>query len=148
MIFLDFFRKEKSKEEIERLKMEKTIVNGYKNISRVLINYGYKTDFSIDSLSEIDRFIQENSIKGYAKADGLLAEQTAEKLYTLGAYVGEVIRRKHGGKWIIELFEETKMDINIRLNNGHVFCPHNLVMKKLWNSEAYSIYDAASELNK
>jgi hypothetical protein len=63
---------------------------------------GYAADFSPRSLWEVDRFFAEQMARaGRARPDGLLAEQRGQKLFALGAYVGEVIRRNAAGwRWV------------------------------------------------
>jgi hypothetical protein len=63
---------------------------------------GYSTDFSPASLWEIDGFFDEQMKRpGKPKRRGLLAEQRGARLFAIGAYVGEVIRRNsEGWEWI------------------------------------------------
>jgi hypothetical protein len=55
---------------------------------------GYAVDFSSASLAEVDRFFDS------AECATALAGDTGGKLFLIGAYVGEVIRRAIGGSWI------------------------------------------------
>ena len=55
---------------------------------------GYAVDFSPASLAEVDRFFDS------AECAAALAGDTGGKLFLIGAYVGEVIRRAIGGSWI------------------------------------------------
>jgi hypothetical protein len=52
---------------------------------------------SLESLKEIDRFLDDHTSEGTPKPDGLLSEQFGSRMFALGAYVGEVLRRKQGG---------------------------------------------------
>jgi hypothetical protein len=68
-------------------------------ISRALSQSGYKADFSLESPKEVDRFFDEHVTSGKAKPGGLLSQQLGARLFALGSYVGEVIRRHNGGQW-------------------------------------------------
>lgn len=68
-------------------------------VAKALESSGYRADFSIESLAEIDRFIDDNSINGVANPNGMLVDGLGKKLFALGAYVGETLRRRHGGVW-------------------------------------------------
>jgi len=69
-------------------------------VSRALKSSGYRADFSPQSLWEVDRFFDENSRDGAAKPDGLLSKDLGSRIFSIGAYIGEVVRRKQGGEWI------------------------------------------------
>jgi hypothetical protein len=53
-------------------------------------------------LWEVDRFFDDQMRRpGTPKRSGLLAEQRGPRLFAIGAYIGEVIRRNSGGwKWV------------------------------------------------
>ena len=68
-------------------------------IATALTSSGYRADFSPASLWDIDRFFDEQSDKGRPRRGGLLADETGARLFALGAYTGEVIRRAVGGTW-------------------------------------------------
>jgi len=66
-------------------------------ISMVLSQSGYRADFTLESLKQVDRFFEEQVTNGKPKPGGLLSQQLGARLFALGAYVGEVIRRHDGG---------------------------------------------------
>ena len=68
-------------------------------IARTLRGSNYRANFSPESLWDIDLFFDDHSEGGAPKAKGLLAEQLGRRLFALGGYVGETIRRKLGGEW-------------------------------------------------
>ncbi len=64
-------------------------------VNLVADNHGYKLDFSLDSLTVLDRVCEE------LLADGPLNEQRLNLWFKLvGAYTGEVCLRAYGGEWI------------------------------------------------
>ena len=86
-------------------------------IAKALTSSGYNADFSMESLREIDRFFDDHAANGKSRPGGLLAEHTGARLFALGAYVGEVLRRNLGGTWYGE-DADPKAEINIEVHFG------------------------------
>lgn len=109
-------------------------------ISTALISSGYKADFSMDSLKEIERFFNEHSQEGEPVPGGLLSESLGSRLFALGSYVGEVIRRSMGGEWITDDSDpDGEINITLQLSNGGLIWPGQKVMKRLKNGPEDSI---------
>jgi hypothetical protein len=110
-------------------------------ISRALSQSGYPADFTLESLKQIDRFFDEQAANGQPKAGGLLAEQLGARLFAIGAYVGEVIRRQNSGEWQGD-DKDTHAEINVavRLNTGTVLWPVQRVMKRFKNGAEDGIW--------
>jgi len=110
-------------------------------IAEALASSGYKADFSIASLKEVDRFFREHAKKGKAKARGLLAQDLGAKLFALGAYVGEVIRREAGGEWHGD-DSDPRAEINIELHlpGGATIWPVQRVMNLFRNGPEDSVW--------
>jgi hypothetical protein len=68
-------------------------------VSKALSSSGYLVDFSPARLWSVDRFLDDNSVAGLARPGGLLAQNLGFRLFALGAYTGEVIRRAVGAHW-------------------------------------------------
>ena len=68
-------------------------------MAKSLADWGYKADFSLDSLKDVDRFIDEEAPDGKPKPGGHLAQQFGAHIFGLGAYLGETIRRQGDGQW-------------------------------------------------
>jgi hypothetical protein len=71
-------------------------------VAEAMRSSGYATDFSPVSLWEIDRFFAEQLKRpGKPRRGGLLAEDLGSRIFAIGAYVGEVIRRgaRHAWDW-------------------------------------------------
>ena len=110
-------------------------------VAKALNISGYAADFSIDSLREVDRFFDEHSANGEAVPDGLLAENTGGRLFALGAYTGEVLRRNLGGEWRGD-DDDPMAEINIELwfsENAKVW-PVQRVIKRFTNGAEDSMY--------
>ncbi|MFF1303723.1 hypothetical protein [Streptomyces sp. NPDC058307] len=110
------------------------IVSSSEWMANALRNSGYRADFSPDSLAEIDRFMDDHSSGGGARAGGLLADGPGQKLFALGAYVGETIRRERGGVWQADE-DDPRGEINVELHlaEGVVIWPVQRVMKRFKN---------------
>ena len=102
-------------------------------IAKALSSSGYAADFSPPSLWEIDRFFDDHSRNGEAVPGGLLGNDLGCRLFSIGAYVGEVIRRSVGGEWRGD-DSDPQAEINIELVVAGSTCwPVQRVMKRFKN---------------
>ena len=110
-------------------------------IAKALSASGYKADFSVESLGEIDRFFDDHAPNGHAKADGLLSSDVGARLFALGGYVGEVIRRASGGDWKgNDKDPQAEITIALQLKNGTTLWPVQRVMKRFKNGSEDGVY--------
>ena len=101
-------------------------------IATALNSSGYQADFSPDSINEIERFFSEHSRRGEAIPGGLLTENVGAKLFALGSYCGEVLRRELGGIWLTDDDDpEGEINIAVQLPGGTLFWPAQRVMKRM-----------------
>jgi hypothetical protein len=119
-------------------------------IAQALQSSGYRADFSAESLWSIDRFFDDNSHDGQPKRGGLLASNLGSRMFALGAYVGEVVRRNAGGTWQSN-DEDPQGEINVEvvLADGTMLWPVQRVMKRYKNGpeDGIAAYGAALGLN-
>ena len=103
-------------------------------MSRALQSSGYRADFSPSSLWEIDRFFDEQTHNGEGKPGGLLSDGVGQRIFGLGAYIGEVVRRTTGGEWAGN-DSDPKVEVNfeLRLPDGTRCWPVQRVMKRFKN---------------
>ena len=110
-------------------------------ISKALTSAGYKADFSLDSLKEIDRFFDEHSVNGKTKPNGLFSEQLGSRIFSIGSYVGEVLRKKYGGKWVgNDNDPESELNLELRLKGDVGIWPIQKVIKRLQNGSEDNLY--------
>jgi hypothetical protein len=110
-------------------------------ISQALSQSGYRADFSLESLKEVDRFFDEQALNGKPKAGGLLSQPLGARLFAIGAYVGEVIRRHNGGEWSGDDNDpQAEIDIAVRLETGVILWPVQRVMKRFKNGAEDGIW--------
>lgn len=112
----------------------------YESFASMLNSLGYKSDLTIESMKEIDRFIDEQSGE-----DGMITQSGSKFWFFLGCYVCETITRLYGGECHIDDNELQSpigaINISVRLDNGMITFPMHRVIKRLQNGSEYSIYD-------
>jgi hypothetical protein len=110
-------------------------------ISRALSSSGYKADFSLESLKEIDRFFDDQAVGGRARPDGFLSQELGARIFALGAYVGEVIRRHNGGQWQGNDDDpQAEINLSVRFKTGAIIWPVQRVMKRFKNGPEDGIW--------
>jgi hypothetical protein len=106
-----------------------------------LSSNGYKGDFTIESLKDIDRFFDEQAPGGKPKPGGLLSHHFGMQVFALGAYVGETIRRQRDGEWRgNDSDPEAEITLAVRLKSGVIFWPTQRVLKRIMNGPEDAIY--------
>lgn len=120
----------------EQLSLLEEIPIAAKWVSEALTSSGYKADFTPESLQEIERFFREHTVDGEAKPGGLLSEQTVSRVWAIGAYCGEVVRKVTGGHWETD-DEDPDAAFNLRLvrGNGGICWPMQRVGKRFRDPE-------------
>lgn len=109
-------------------------------IAGALQSSGYKADFTMESLLEVDRFFDEHSAGGRARSGGLLSSNLGSRLFALGSYVGDVVRQAYGGEWRADDQDpqgETRIQV-VFANGGRVW-PVQKVMKRFRNGPEDSL---------
>ena len=105
-------------------------------IARALNSSGYRADFTMGSIKEIERFFASNSIEGKAIAGGLLSEDLGSRLFALGSYCGETLRRAIGGRWLTDDSDpQGEVNVALELDNGMTCWPVQRVMKRFQSAD-------------
>ncbi|MEV0171375.1 hypothetical protein AB0I00_09660 [Streptomyces sp. NPDC050803] len=100
-------------------------------ISKALRASGYGADFTVSSVREVERFMADSTFQGEARPGGLLVEDTGGRLFALGVYVGEVIRRSAGGNWKADDGDPSgEINISLELPDGTTIWPVRKVIKR------------------
>jgi hypothetical protein len=110
-------------------------------MAKSLAGWGYKADFSLDSLKDVDRFIDDEAPGGKPKPGGHLSQQFGAHIFGLGAYVGETIRRLGEGQWEgndRDAWPETTLAV--RLKSGAVLWPTQRMIKRFENGAENGLY--------
>ncbi len=120
-------------------------VAGAEWVATALTASGYQADFSARSLSEIDRFFDDHARGGQPVPGGLLAEQFGFRIFAIGGYVGEVIRRGIGGEWVFDENDpQNELNLALRLPDGSVVWPMQRAFKRFRNGseDGIAVYAA------
>jgi hypothetical protein len=103
-------------------------------IAAALTSSGYSADLSPSSLWDVERFFDEQTEDGRARPRGLLSEGLGSRVFGLGAYLGEVIRRDLGGAWHGDDSDpDAEINVAVDLANGLRIWPVQRVMKRIVN---------------
>jgi len=103
-------------------------------VARALRSSNYRATFTPQSVWDIDLFFDDQSKDGAPKPGGLLAQKMGARLFALGSYVGEVIRRSVGGEWQTDDSDpQGETNIALKLPDGSLIWPVQRVMKRLKN---------------
>jgi hypothetical protein len=119
-------------------------------ISEALQSAGYAADFSLKSLQEIDRFFGDHSRDGKPTQAGLLSQEMGTRIFALGAYIGETIRRAQPkAVWQTDDRDpKGEMNVALVLPDGSMCWPVQRAMSRLTEGESSSIaHYAQSVLN-
>ena len=112
------------------------------SIAGELTRHGYHLDFSVESLAEVDRFLDENSTPETAESGSLLSDRLGQWLFALGSYSGEVVRHALGGRWRWEGADDDRAastDTELVLPDGSIIWPLQRVWKRLMNGAEDSV---------
>jgi hypothetical protein len=115
----------------------KDVSEASENGAKALNALGYKADFTFESIRELERFMKDNvEPEGGAKAGGQLTASMGSKLFLLGAYLGETIRRKVGGVWHGDDSDpEATTNVEVVGPNESVIWPIQRIMKRFQNGD-------------
>jgi hypothetical protein len=103
--------------------------------------WGYRGDFSVESLKDIDRLADEQFPNGRPKRGGFFARNGGAGIFALGAYVGETIRRNGEGEWLARDGDpDDVINLTVKLKSGTIFWPMQRIMKRLLNGAPDGIY--------
>ena len=117
-------------------------------IAAALISDGYKIDFSIHSLLQLDQFFELHSKDGKALEGGRLSFYIGPTLFSLGCYIGEVlITHIPGAEWVTD-DNDPQGDFNamVKFPDGSVCWPMQRAIKRFKNGLSDAIYPYAYEV--
>lgn len=110
-------------------------------MATALTESGYTADFSPASLWQVEFFFDEHCAEGRAVRGGLLTDDLGSRLFGLGSYVGEVIRRARGGEWKGDDSDPAaEISVALHLSDGTVCWPVQRVMKRFKQGPEDSIF--------
>jgi hypothetical protein len=108
---------------------------------------GYNIDYSTESLQEIDRCYDEQSVNGVPRPNGLFSTDLDSRIFAVGCYVGEVIRRARGGEWHGDDADpHARLHVELRLKDGTLCWPTQRALNRLRNGRQDGIVAYAQGL--
>jgi hypothetical protein len=125
------------------------IASAADQIATELGSYGYRLDFTLASLAEVDRFLDENADPGSKDTDTLLSNRLGPWMFALGSYCGEVLRRAAGGEWHWAGLDDDKAastDTELVLVDGSLVFPLQRIWKRLMSGEEESMTRWGAEM--
>ncbi len=125
------------------------IVTAADQIATELGEHGYRLDFTLASLAEVDRFLDENADPGSTATDTLLSGRLGPWMFGLGSYSGEVLRRAIGGEWRWVGLDDDKAastDTELVLVDGSLVFPLQRIWKRLMSGDEESMTRWGAEM--
>jgi hypothetical protein len=127
---------------------ERFAVDCGQRAARTMREAGYQADFSMASLKEVDRLIDEQSDRGSPVPDGYFdpshlpaSDRVTTRLFGLGCYVGEVLKQKYVSDWHADSrdFRQAVHGLRLRFASGAVVDPIGKVFKRFENGPEDSL---------
>ncbi len=112
-------------------------------VVKALNSSGYKADYTLESMKEIDRFFDEQSSE-----TGILSRNRGKILFGLGSYIGETAVKLYGGEWHTDDNDpQGEINMSVKLANGTIIWPVIRCMKRYDMGSEESIYAYLFVLN-
>ena len=106
---------------------------------------GYKVDYDLESMKEVERFFEEQSKEGGVLVPG----SSGSVLFGLGCLIGETIIKTCGGHWETDDNDpQGEVNIAVRLPDNSLVWPVQRCMKRLKNGPEDNIYDYVYVMTK
>ncbi len=116
--------------------LEQDILTAAEWVVKALNTSGYKADYTLESMKEIDRFFDEQS-----GPSGIISGNRGQILFALGSYVGQTAIKLHGGNWITDDdSSEGELNASVRLSDGTLIWPVMRCIKRYQSGNEESIF--------
>lgn len=107
-------------------------------IKKCLNQTGYKVDYDLESMKEVERFFCEQTTEG----GRLIPGKCGSIIFGLGCLIGETIIRTYGGQWETNDDDpEGEINIAIKLPDNSTIWPVQKCLKRLLNGPEDNIFD-------
>ena len=107
-------------------------------IATELSGHGYRLDFTLASLAEVDRFLDDHAAPDAPATGTLLSDRLGPWMFALGSYCGEVLSREAGGSWSWTGPDDDKAastDTELVLVDGSRVFPLQRIWKRLMHGD-------------
>ena len=144
MGLLDKFKGKKEEPPKNENTLKQDILASAEWVANALNVSGYKADYTLESMKEIDRFFDEQNTP-----TGILSKNRGQILFSLGSYVGQTIIKLYGGSWVTD-DKDPQGEINaaVKLDNGTVLWPMIRCMKRYTEGAEEGIWAYVYVLDK
>ena len=107
-------------------------------IMTALNRSGYLADYTLESMKELDRFINTEN-------NGIIAGNRGLIIFAMGAYVGKTVIKLYGGDWITDDHDlEGELNIKVKLPDGTEMAPVQKCLKRCKLGMEESLYSYVS----
>ena len=104
---------------------------------------GFKLNYTIDSVIEVDRFFAKNMKDGQPRKGGRLSGKGFGPIFfSIGAYVGEtIVKNVKGAEWITDDNDpKGELNVSLKLPDGGEIWPIQKVMKRFQDGSEDAVY--------
>ena len=120
--------------------LEEDVVTAADAVAPALRASGYGADFAAASVWELERFLADNVADGEPVDEGLLAVDTGKRVFAIGCYLGETLRRNLGGRWFGDEDDpNAEVTVTLVLPDGSEARPVQQVMQRIVRGEADNV---------
>ncbi len=120
--------------------IEDDVVGAADAVAPALVTSGYRADFAPASVWELERFFVEHTAGGAPTPGGLLAADTGKRVFAVGCYLGETLRRNLGGRWFGDEDDpNTEVTVTLILPDGTEALPVQQVMQRIVRGDADNV---------
>lgn len=131
----------------ERIPIETEIREGHESLVSIFQDFGVPLDYSMESLQRIESYIEENYPRSEGGNNPFPAVRAGVKLFYLGAYLGEVLRKKVGGQWVFdERHPLGQIQAELRLSNGKTLRPIEEIMNRVEEGKKLLLHPLARQM--
>ena len=120
------------------------------NIAKEFSDLGYRADYSVESLQDVDRFFEQNVHASKPSPGAQITEATIGKwVFGSGAYLGEVLVRLYGGSWRVDDSDpKAAISAEVVFPSGARVWPIQRVAKRYRQGSECDIYHFALALSQ
>jgi hypothetical protein len=120
---------------------ERTMGEALTFIAEDLARFGLRTDLSLDTFQDLDRYLDMQCENGRPNPGTLLSRNGNIALFALGLYAGEAIRRSRDGRWYVSRTRPGDIfKLELRLDNDVRMWPVQRVLKRICNGSEDSLF--------
>lgn len=128
----------------ERTPIEQEIRQAHESLVSIFADFGIRLDYSLESLETLERYLEDNYPASQGAGSAWPAVRVGVKIYYLGAYLGEVLLKKIGGRWSFDEKDPLgQIRAELQLANGKRLRPIETVMERIEEGQAPGLHGLA-----